>query len=180
MTCVVLTSIHKTWLNSSTCSVNELKYTCLHFPKSDSIISHNWIFVHYLTQDEAEAWFSRCIKITMMECCLVNCHSVWQRSPFCEVWKLSQSPKLCSFITTRPKVLSQWSMTKECLSCNCSPPLKCQWIIISPPCDTHLTQMMASGDFSQLSPTIVVKANLGSFSSAIWEIRGNRAWWTHL
>lgn len=55
MTCVMLTSAHKVLLNPSACSVNELNYTCLRFLKSDSIISHNWISVHYLTQDEAVA-----------------------------------------------------------------------------------------------------------------------------
>lgn len=97
MTCVTLTSTHKKLFNSSTRSVNELNYTCLRFLKSDSIIFHNWISVHYLTQDEAVAWFSRCLKITMMENCLTNCHSPWQRSPFCEVWKLSQSLKIGAF-----------------------------------------------------------------------------------
>lgn len=76
MTCVMLTSVQKVLLNSSTRSVNELNYTCLRFLKSDSITFHNWISVHYLTQDEALAWFSRCLKITMMEYCLANCHSL--------------------------------------------------------------------------------------------------------
>lgn len=55
MTCVMLTSAHKVLLNPSACSVNKLNYTCLRFLKSDSIISHNWISVHYWTQDEAVA-----------------------------------------------------------------------------------------------------------------------------